>query len=93
MLVKWTYSSSILFGSNPCVFNNASLQKIEDTFFIVWSPQGTTPPRKTHKDYQEALKVAENMAIKYPNKTFYVMEASAHATVPTPKAEVVEYKK
>jgi len=45
----------------------------ENRFYIVWSPQGTTPPKKIHGTKTEANLAAADMAKKNPGMKFYVL--------------------
>lgn len=44
-------------------------------FWIVWSPQGTKPPRHRHNDKHDATKEAIRLAREHPGSEFFVMEA------------------
>lgn len=57
---------------------------MKDAFYIIWSPQGQTPPRYTHKDYNEAKRAAISMAQQHPGQEFFVMLARMMAKVPDP---------
>lgn len=46
-----------------------------ESFYIVWSPQGSMPPRVRHSDYSGALKAAEDMSRLHGSQEFYVMRA------------------
>ncbi len=41
--------------------------------YIVWSPDGETPPKVSHATHQRACFAAHFMARKYPGKMFYVL--------------------
>jgi hypothetical protein len=47
----------------------------KERFWIVFSPEGITPPKKEHDSEQEANTAAEAMANMHPKQTFFVMEA------------------
>lgn len=40
--------------------------------YIVFSPEGDTPPRIFHESHADAERVAWEMARRHPDKTFYV---------------------
>lgn len=46
-----------------------------EKFWMVYSPTGTSPPRRKHGSLAEATRVAEEMAERHPTQEFYVMEA------------------
>lgn len=48
---------------------------LEEKFYMAYSPQGNTPPRKQYKKKSEAYKACLDMIEKFPNQTFYVFEA------------------
>lgn len=59
-------------------------------FWIVYSPQGPTPPRVRHDSRTKAIVAAESMAQSHPGQEFFVMEAltlSKSVTVTTLKLE------
>lgn len=41
--------------------------------FTLWNPQSAFPPKRTYKTFKAAENVAEMMAKKNPNETFYVV--------------------
>lgn len=41
--------------------------------FIVWSPDGETPPKVQHNNHKSAHHAARCMAKEHPSQTFYVM--------------------
>lgn len=41
--------------------------------YIVWSPDGPTPPKVSHETHKKALWQAHEMAKKHPGQQFYVM--------------------
>ena len=43
-------------------------------FWLVWSPEGDTPPRKRWSNQMDAEREAERMAQRFPGKDFYVVE-------------------
>lgn len=57
---------------------------MKEPLFIIWSPQGMTPPRYTHKGYEEAKRAAISMAQQHPGQEFYMMRAVMMAKVPDP---------
>lgn len=48
-----------------------------ETFFIIYSPEGETPPKVTHATHKEALGIAHNMAKLHPGQTFFVMKSAS----------------
>lgn len=50
---------------------------ISGKFFMVWSPEGSNPPRVRHTTNEEAVKAAEEMARLHPGQQFYVMQAQS----------------
>lgn len=52
-----------------------------DKFWILWSPQGVTPPRKRYPSTGAAQLDAEVMAKKCPSQEFYVMEGVYHFAI------------
>jgi hypothetical protein len=56
-------------------------------FFIVFSPDGETPPKIVHETHQGALYAAVQMAKRNPEASFFVM-GSMSAPV-KPRAEEV----
>jgi len=41
------------------------------SFFIVWSPEGATPPEMRYATHDQAREAAEGMALLHPNQKFY----------------------
>lgn len=50
-------------------------------FFIVFSPDGPTPPVKAHASHKEACRVAWLMAKAHPGQAFYVMKSASRPCV------------
>lgn len=50
-------------------------------FFILWNPQGQTPPTKAFGTYDEAAKTAESMQKRIGIGTMYIMKAVQSVTV------------
>lgn len=44
-------------------------------FWLIWSPQGVTPPSRRHDTPDSAQKEAERLAREAPGKEFYVLAA------------------
>lgn len=44
--------------------------------YVVWSPDGETPPKIAHATHQAAHYAAHQMAQIHPGKTFFVMARS-----------------
>lgn len=57
-------------------------------FWIVWSPQGSTPPRCQHAQEHLAQRAAEEMSKKHPGQLFFVMLAQECYLRPAPGAAV-----
>ena len=54
------------------------MPKQDEQFYLVWSPQGPTPPRVTHESYGPAACAANDMARQHPGQDFYVLKALTH---------------
>lgn len=50
----------------------------EYKFYLVWSPQGNTPPSRRHLTYENANDEAERLANCNPGVFFYVAEVKAY---------------
>jgi hypothetical protein len=46
-------------------------------FYLVWSPQGCTPPRYRHESYAGAETEARRLAECHPHAAFFVMKAES----------------
>lgn len=57
-------------------------------FFIVFSPEGETPPVKVHATHKEAFSAAHMMAKRHPGRSFFVMKSSSRPIVAEAKQEV-----
>lgn len=44
------------------------------TKYILWNPKSSKPPKVVHDSYDEAMKVAAEMATKNPGEDFFVCE-------------------
>lgn len=44
-------------------------------YWIVWSPSGSTPPKKKHPTYESAFKEAERLASHHAGQDFVVLLA------------------
>lgn len=53
-------------------------------FFIVWSPEGKTPPRIRHETREDATAEAERLARSNPGDFFYVLESLTESRAPVP---------
>ena len=51
-------------------------------FFIVWSPEGTSPPKFRHPSFDDASAEAARLASVHMGRKFFVMEARRSVTVP-----------
>jgi hypothetical protein len=52
----------------------ASQLLVDSASYMVYSPQGSTKPKKRHSTYTEAAEVARTMAAKYPGQEFMVLK-------------------
>ena len=52
-----------------------------DTFWLVWCPMGTTPPRHRHPSRREALAEASRLARMHRGDEFFVLRAESRARV------------
>lgn len=57
------------------------------TFFIVFSPEGVTPPIKQHTSHKEALGIAHMMAERHPGQSFFVMKSASKPVCREPVSE------
>lgn len=53
--------------------------------FIVWSPDGETPPKVPHATHGAAHSAAQMMAAKHVGQTFMVMRRSGRAIRHSPE--------
>lgn len=47
----------------------------ENSFYLIWSPEGLTPPKYTHDTLENAQREANRLASVNPNRSFYVVKA------------------
>lgn len=47
------------------------------TFWLVWSPEGKTPPARTYDSKAQAVSIAKDMTTKHPGQRFFALEAVA----------------
>lgn len=52
------------------------------TFWLVWSPAGSAPPRHRHETHSSAQAEAERLARANPGSPFYVLRAEACSEMP-----------
>ena len=57
---------------------------MKSPFFIIWSPQGHTPPRERHDTFLGAQREAERLALAKPGNDFFVMQAHCRVTATRP---------
>jgi transcription initiation factor IIE alpha subunit len=50
---------------------NFKAQKTEQSKYLVWSPTGTTLPKKIHNNHESALQECRRMAPLFPKQKFY----------------------
>lgn len=50
-------------------------------FYIVFSPNGPTPPVKVHDSHKQAFGVAHRMAAMHPGQAFHVMVSASKPIV------------
>ena len=55
-------------------------------FFIVYSPEGETPPKYHHDSHGAALSEAHRMAKRCPGKQFYVMRSASKPIIEAAEA-------
>lgn len=57
-----------------------------EKFYIIWSPDSSQNPVKTHTNKDEAITELKRLAAKETTKQFYLMESvvACKATVETP---------
>lgn len=55
-------------------------------FYIVFSPDGETPPKVVHPTHKGALVAAVRMARFHPDKSFFVMGSMSARVVPREEA-------
>lgn len=48
---------------------------MEKTFWLLWNPEGHTPPTKRFSTYDEAARVAEAMQKRIGLGTMYILKA------------------
>ncbi len=51
------------------------VRAMADEFYIIWSPEGETPPQQRHFTYKAASTGAWIMSRRRPGRSFYVMKA------------------
>ena len=51
-------------------------QDVTDTFYLVWSPTGATPPSYRHYSHTSAVKEAERLAFEHAGSQFVVLRAT-----------------
>lgn len=54
---------------------------MEQTFYILWNPQGHTPPTTRFESYEKAAEVAEAMQRRIGVGTMYIMKAEQSVSV------------
>jgi hypothetical protein len=60
------------------------------SFYIIWSPQGPTPPRVTFDRRWAAERVKDSMANRYPGQDFYVMKAKSHSVTKSRAEQITD---
>jgi hypothetical protein len=65
---------------DPTVVEVARKPSAQKTY-VVWSPDGETPPVVPHKTHPSAHFAAHQMAKKHPGKKFFVMATAGRAIV------------
>ena len=50
----------------------------QNKFWLVWSPQGLTPPKKRYETQEKAIAGAKKLAESYPKQDIFVVEATHH---------------
>lgn len=59
-------------------------------FFIIWNPEGKTPPSVKFTNREDAQKSAEGMARSFRGQEFFVMEARSLSVVDGVKTTELE---
>lgn len=59
-------------------------------FFIVFSPEGLSPPKIVHQSHKAALYAAVQMAKQYPEASFFVMGSMSPRVKPREQTEELE---
>ena len=54
---------------------------MQKTFWLLWNPEGRTPPTKRFDTFEEAAAVAENMQKRIGVGTMYIMKTVQSVTV------------
>lgn len=60
---------------HSCVVRKKKEIKVDKKFYILWNPDGQTPPTVRFKTYEEAAKVAEAMQKRIGLGTMYILQA------------------
>ena len=55
--------------------------------YIVFSPEGETPPKVTHGTFKEAVNAAWQMSKFHPGNTFHVMKAVGRPCLTKPEKD------
>lgn len=55
--------------------------------FLVWSPDGTTEPKRVHDTHKSALREAYRLSGIFPGREFYVVMQASRACVTLPESE------
>lgn len=53
------------------------MTRLENKFWLVWSPTGSAPPKYRHRTPEAAIAEAERLAIANPGKEFIVLGSEA----------------
>lgn len=68
----------------------AAEQPAGESFYMIWSPQGVTPPRTRFASQKAAEMASRKLAAANPGREFFVMEAIGVCHVPE---EAVPFRK
>lgn len=61
-------------------------------FWLVWSPQGITPPTFRHPSLGSARDEAHRLAHENPGREFFVVEPASRYVVPRAPMAVAQYE-
>ena len=84
--VSWTGSCFC----EECIRFPRACEKEDQVFWIIWSPEGKSPPNVRHTSKAEATEVAESMARQHRSCRFFVMKAESLSMSDGVKTTVLE---
>lgn len=65
-------------------------KKLKKQFYIVFSPEGLSPPQVVHTTHKSAMFAAVQMARFHPEGTFFVMGSMSAPVKPREETDVQE---